>query len=86
MKFVDVKWHRGGCYEKRGARKAALKNARRTIRQKSNRQLAAIKINFKLSEHEIVSIEWHDGMLDNTPIAYSDNFMHPSVRLSYFFD
>lgn len=84
MKFVPIKWHRGDRYEKREQRKAAIKNAHRGIRQKSQNQLRKICTDFDLRDYEIIPVEWYEQPQDDTPIEYFDDFVHPSARLPCF--
>jgi hypothetical protein len=84
MKLVYIKWRRCGSYEKRGARKAAIRNAHRTVRQQCRKQLGVMRKDFSLMEYEIVPFEWYESAPDSTPIQYFDDFMHPLVSLGYF--
>jgi hypothetical protein len=75
MKGVFIKWRRGDQYEKRGDRRAAVRNAHRTIRQQSRVQLH--RYCFRIySEFDPDFVE---GDRD-----YCNDYIHPSVRLGYF--
>ena len=80
MKGVLIKWRRSDQYEDKGQRQAAVKNAHRTIRQKTRNQLRAIAHATSTEDrllHYIFDYS-HD------PERAWETFEQPRVRLGYF--
>ena len=80
MKAVLIKWRRSDQYEDKGQRHAAVRNAHRTVRQQTRKQLREIAWASSTIDkllHNIFDYP-HD------PERAWETFEQPRVRLGYF--
>lgn len=85
MKQVLIHWHRCDPYERRHERKAAIRNAQRSIRQQTKLQLKKYSGNLDTINYSIFPVEWYEtGEWDSSVVDYFDDFIQPTVRLGYF--
>jgi hypothetical protein len=85
MKQVLIHWHRGDCYERKHLRKAVIRKAHRTIRQKTRLQLKEYNGDLDTDEYSVYPTSWYDECeYDPNYVLYYDDFIQPTVHLGYF--